>query len=411
MGAVLAPPQREWYTVSKKEGGGFVIKTVAVVSLSAGTLGESFARHELDIGLRRLEKYGLRVKLAPHALAGIEHLKNHPEDRAADLLWALHDTETDVILCAIGGDDTYRLAPFLFENDALRSAAAGSGKVFLGFSDTTVNHMMLHKVGMNTFYGQSFLSDVCELDTEMLPYTRRYFEELLQTGRIREVTPSDVWYEARTDFGESRVGTPNPSHPDGGFVLLQGAARFSGKILGGCIDTLFDFFDGGRYADMPEVCQTYGLFPPAEDWAGKILLLESSEEYMPPEKYRQALRHFKAAGVFAAVSGVLVGKPMNGVYESEYFSALREEIADPALPVMCNVNIGHALPRCILPFGVEAHVDAEKQKIPFAGEKKRVCNCLQTRFLLRYQKIRTRRLPSPEGKRRWLRRAYRVPPF
>ena len=56
MGAVLAPPQREWYTVSKKEGGGFVIKTVAVVSLSAGTLGESFARHELDIGLRRLEK-------------------------------------------------------------------------------------------------------------------------------------------------------------------------------------------------------------------------------------------------------------------------------------------------------------------------------------------------------------------
>ncbi len=234
----------------KKEGGGFVIKTVAVVSLSAGTLGESFARHELDIGLRRLEKYGLHVKLAPHALAGIEHLKNHPEDRAADLLWALHDTETDMILCAIGGDDTYRLAPFLFENDALRSAAAGSGKVFLGFSDTTVNHMMLHKVGMNTFYGQSFLSDVCELDTEMLPYTRRYFEELLQTGRIREVTPSDVWYEARTDFGESRVGTPNPSHPDGGFVLLQGAARFSGKILGGCIDTLFDFFDGGRYADM-----------------------------------------------------------------------------------------------------------------------------------------------------------------
>ena len=191
-------------------------------------------------------------------------------------------------------------------------------------------------------------------------------EELLQTGRIREVTPSDVWYEARTDFGESRVGTPNPSHPDGGFVLLQGAAHFSGKILGGCIDTLFDFFDGGRYADMPEVCQTYGLFPPAEDWAGKILLLESSEEYMPPEKYRQALRHFKAAGVFAAVSGVLVGKPMNGVYESEYFSALREEIADPALPVMCNVNIGHALPRCILPFGVEAHVDAEKQKITFA---------------------------------------------
>ena len=45
--------------------------------------------------------------------------------------------------------------------------------------DTTINHFMLHKVGLNTFYGQSFLADVCELGPEMLPYSRRYFEELI----------------------------------------------------------------------------------------------------------------------------------------------------------------------------------------------------------------------------------------
>ena len=37
----------------------------------------------------------------------------------------------------------------------------------------------------------------------------------------------------------------------------------------------------------------------------------------------------------------------------------------PDLPIVFNINIGHATPRCILPFGVEALVDTEKQVIRF----------------------------------------------
>ena len=87
-----------------------MVKNVAVVSLSAGVLGESFAKHELDIGAKRLADYGLNVRFMPHALAGIEHIKNHPEERAADLLAAFRDPEIDMILCAIGGDDTLGVA-------------------------------------------------------------------------------------------------------------------------------------------------------------------------------------------------------------------------------------------------------------------------------------------------------------
>ena len=43
-------------------------------------------------------------------------------------------------------------------------------------------------------------------------------------------------------------------------------------------------------------------------------------------------------------------------------------IGDPALPVVWNLNIGHATPRCILPFGVNAAVDATKQEIVFDAE-------------------------------------------
>ena len=339
------------------------IRSVAIVSLSAGTIGEAFARHEVEIGVRRLEAYGLEVRFMPHALKGIEYVKSHPGDRAADLLAALRDPDIDMILCAIGGDDTYRLLPHLFDGGALPGAAAD--KVFLGFSDTTINHLMLHRVGMNTFYGQSFLADVCELDREMLPYTRRCFEELIDTGTIREVVPSDTWYESRSDFGPDQIGVPPVAHPDRGFELLQGPGTFSGKILGGCVDSLYDVFDGERYADMPVLCRRYGLFPPAEDWRGRLLLLESSEEKPSPEKYRRALRYLKGAGVLGAVSGILVGKPMDEAFDAEYRRALVEVVDDPRLPILCNLNVGHAAPRCILPFGVEAHVDADAQRITF----------------------------------------------
>lgn len=285
-----------------------MIKNVAIVSLSSGIIGEDFVRHEVEIGVKRLEKFGMNVRFMPHAMKGIEYVKNHPKDRAADLLYALKDPEVEMILCAIGGDDTYRL----------------------------------------------------------LPYTRSYFEELIRFGTIREVRPSSVWYEERTDFGVDQIGVPLTSHPDSGFVLLQGSPLFSGKILGGCIDTLYDFFNGDRYADMPLLCQKYGLFPKKEDWAQKILLLESSEEKMPPSKYEKAVAALKETGIFEVLSGVLVGKPMDETYAREYRQILTDVIDSPDLPIVWNVNIGHAQPRCILPFGVKATVDVSRQVIRFA---------------------------------------------
>ena len=159
----------------------------------------------MELGTKRLEEMGLKVKFMPNALKGIEYLEAHPEKRAEDLIAAYKDPEIDMILCAIGGDDTYRLLPFLFENDELKKAV--NDKLFLGFSDTTINHFMLHKVGVKSFYGQSFLADICEMDKDILPYTKKYFTELITTGKIKEITPSDVWYESRTNFDLDQMGT------------------------------------------------------------------------------------------------------------------------------------------------------------------------------------------------------------
>ena len=340
-----------------------MIKTVGIVSLSRGIVGEDDIKFEVEIGLRRLREYGLTVKFLPNARKGLDYIRNHPEKRAEDLLQAFRDPEIDMILCASGGDDTFRLLPYLFDHNELRDAV--SQKVFLGFSDTTVNHFMLHKVGLHTFYGQSFLADICELGPQMLPYSRKYFEELIFTGGIREIVPSETWYEERKSFAPDQAGKELPSHPNCGFELLQGRPAFSGKILGGCIDTIYDFFSGERYADMPLLCEKYQLFPNPKDWKDRILLLESSEEKPSPEKYRRALEYLQKRGVFDVVSGVLAGKPMDDAYAQEYKQLLTDVIGNSQVPVVCNINIGHAEPRCIIPFGVEAVVDVEKQVIRF----------------------------------------------
>jgi len=340
-----------------------MIKTVEIVSLSSGIIGEPFAAHELKIGTKRLESMGLQVKFSNHALKGIEYIKEHPEDRAFDLIEAYKDSEVDMIFCAIGGDDTYRLLPYLFENDELKKVV--NDKIFLGFSDTTINHLMLHKLGIKTYYGQSFLADLCELESDMLPYSKKYFEELIQTGKIKEIHPSDAWYEERTTFDESQIGIPRISHKNDGFKLLQGPSVFSGKILGGCIESIYDIFNNDRYEDSVRLCNKYRLFPSLEDWKGRILLLESSEEQPTPEMYEKILIALKDYGLFDVVSGVLVGKPMDEKYAEEYKKLLVSIIDDPTLPVLCNISIGHATPRCIIPFGVNAYVDADKQLISF----------------------------------------------
>ena len=96
------------------------VKKIGIVSLSSGIMGENFIQHELDLGKKRLEEYGVAVEFLPHALKGLEFIKQHPECRAQDLLTAFQDDSIDMILTAIGGDDTYRLLPYLFEQDRLK---------------------------------------------------------------------------------------------------------------------------------------------------------------------------------------------------------------------------------------------------------------------------------------------------
>ena len=317
----------------------------AVVSLSWGMLGDARNAHVLSSGLKNMADLGLVPVIMPNALKGEEYLDRHPEARAADLKAAFADDSIDAVLCAIGGDDTYRLLPILMEDGEFCRLVRESPKVFMGYSDTTVNHFMFYKLGLRTYYAPALVSDFAEAGG-MLPYTRAAAESLFDG--MKEILPSHTWYEERTDFSAEGAAVPRKKHDDGGYELIQGDEGFSGELLGGCLESMSDMLTGDRYAEEKEIVRKYGIFPSAEEWRGKILFIETSEERPDPDAYRHYLGSLRDAGVLDAVNGIIAGRPQNRVWYEEYKTVLRE-MTDR--PVLYNVDIGHGWPKTILPYG------------------------------------------------------------
>lgn len=261
---------------------------VAVISLSSGMLGEQFAKHELDLGLERIKEFGLIPVVMPNALKGIEYLKNHPESRAQDLKDAFYDTSIKGIICAIGGDDTYRTLPYLMEDKDFINAVHINPKLFTGFSDTTINHLMFYKLGMTTFYGPNFVCDLAELGKEMLPYTRKEFWKFFENNNEDCIESSSIWYEERTDFSVDEIGNDRVEHLEQrGYEVLQGSGSFNGRLLGGCLESLYDILTNSRYEDEKDICEKYGIFPSLDEWKNKILFIETCEEKPEPEVFEE----------------------------------------------------------------------------------------------------------------------------
>lgn len=237
-------------------------------------------------------------------------------------------------------------------------------KLFTGFSDTTVNHLMFYKLGLSTFYGLNFICDLGEISNAMLPYSKRAFESYLEGNEFRKIISSEIWYEEREDFSKDAIGTNRIAHKEErGFELLQGKDVFRGELLGGCLESLYDILTTTRYEDEKEVCEKYGIFPSKEEWSGKILFIETCEEKPVPELFEKEITLLKNIGVFDVVNGVLVGKPQDEVYYQEYKDILVRVIDNKELPIVYNINFGHATPRCALQYGVCATVDMKQKKI------------------------------------------------
>lgn len=340
---------------------------VAIVSLSKGLLGESVVQHNLEIGVKRLRELGLEPVYMNNTLKGIEFLEKKPDKRADDLIQAFRDDTVKGIICAIGGNDTYKTLPYLLDNKEFLALVVNNPKIFTGFSDTTINHLMFYKLGLTTYYGMALIPDLGEISNYMLPYTEKHFNHYLaDSDEYKKITPSSFWYEERKDFSSKAIGINRISHYDNkGYELIQGNPIFEGQLLGGCIDSLYDMLTPYTHSDEPKVISKYEIFPSLETWNKKILFIETSEIKEKPETLRKMLLELKEKDIFNVINGIIFGKPQDEVFYDEYKNILIDVVDNDSLPILFNVNFGHATPRCVLPIGIKVRVDSNKQEIEF----------------------------------------------
>lgn len=325
---------------------------VAIVSLSAGTIGEPWAIHKFYLAKERLEKdYGLEVVAMPNALKGRDYLDKHPEARAKDLMDAFRDASIKAIFNAIGGDDTIRLLPYI-DFDVIRN----NPKIFTGFSDTTVNHLMMYKAGVVSYYGLSVMTNIAEYgriddyEAEMMRKTLFEPEEKLAIYKAPYYYDDDdemIWWK------EENLNVIRKYHEDEhGYEVIQGAGKVSGELLGGCLD-VFQMVVGTS------------IWPSLDEWRGKILFLETSED--DPSEYQVAwtLRNLVAQGIIGVINGIVVGKPARRTkyesYKEVYKKVIGLEAGRPDLPILYNANIGHAKPIAVIPYGVKCEIDLDNK--------------------------------------------------
>jgi len=328
---------------------------IAAVTLSWG--GPAAFPSRYAAGKAQLEaEFGVKVIEMPNTLRPAKWLQQNPQARADDLNQAFADPNIKGIISTIGGDDSIRILPYL-DLESIQN----NPKVFIGFSDTTISHLACYKAGLTTFYGPSIMAGFAE-NGSLFPYMVNAVQKtLFCSDPIGEILPNTSgWTAERLEWGNpSNQNIPRSLHPCTGWKFLQGNGVHRGHLLGGC----FDVLDWLRGTD---------LWPTSDEWQGAILFLETSEEAPSPTMFLRGLRSLAAMGILQQIHGLIFGRPGGDIspqifeqYDAAILQVVRDELGMSNLPIVTNIDFSHTDPMFVLPYGIQAEINCERQAFSF----------------------------------------------
>lgn len=315
---------------------------VATISLSWGGAGE--LPHRYRKGREQLQQqFGLIVTETKNALKPAQWIYENPQARAEDLMEAFADQSVKAIISNIGGEDSIRTLKYVDIN-----VIRDNPKIFLGFSDSTVTHLLCLKAGLTSFYGTSLLVGFAE-NGGMHPYQVEDFRNTFFSGTpVRRIMSSGGWTSERLEwFDPSLQDVKRKLQPHTGWKFLQGEGMVQGRLTGGCLDVL-EFLKGTSY------------WPEADHWNDSILFFETSEEMARPGLIRYWMRNYAALGILHKAKAILLGRPYNNQYAVEYETAILQVLREEGLTsmvVVTQMDFGHTCPTFTIPYGVLAEID------------------------------------------------------
>ena len=263
----------------------------------------------IETALARCHRLGLEPVPGGAVRARHRYLAGPDADRAADLTAAIAG-DAAAIWALRGGYGTLRTLDHVELTPLARRP-----KAFIGFSDNTVVHLALHRLGVVSFHG---------------PHAGyRHF-------------PPPVEAAFRAVLMEDRpAGAPPQGHRTP-HALVAGTAE--GPLV------------GGDLALLGAVCGT----PYQPDARGAILFIEDVDE--PAYRVDRLLTQLRLAGVLDGIAGVAVGDltpPRDGEEsEAEVRDVVREILEPLGVPVVAGLPIGHGTENWTIPLGVRARLDA-----------------------------------------------------
>jgi muramoyltetrapeptide carboxypeptidase len=275
----------------------------------------------IDKSVKYFEDLGLRVKVSKHAADSIGYMAGTPEDRANDLMDMFLDPNIKAIFINGGGRNACQLLPLLDYHKIKRNP-----KIFMALSNPSIiANAITAKTDIITFHGPTgYLFG----EAGITEFTEQCMKEVIIDGKL---------------IGKVK----NISNVE----LLKKGGIAKGKLFGGHLLTNRALI-GTEYAP---------------DWHNVILFLEDCFEEL--HDFDDHLMHFKLAGIFDKISGLVIGRP-EGVEEKLYPST-KETMQDIILricrgysfPILYGLDIGHTNDKVTLPIGAIAEIDQSNSSL------------------------------------------------
>jgi muramoyltetrapeptide carboxypeptidase len=301
--------------------------TVAIAPMSSPLEAEFVEMYQRGVG--ELEALGFRVRPSP--LVGVEHswwwAAARPDAVAADFNALLRDREVRAIWSLVGGRFTFSYVD-LIDYEAI----VADPKPIIGMSDITAPNLAIHsRTGLVTFQADSLLFGVSEWaalpgddQARQADAYRRVLTSTEPAGRLPALSTWETWREGRAE----------------------------GRLLGGLIQRFL------------RIQATPWRFTP-EWFDGAILFLEELEA--PTINVWNDLQVLRLGGALDRIAGLLIGpvetvQIMDGVPQT-LREVVLDVLGDRDIPVIGNVNFGHAGPNLPLPLGVLAAMDADARTL------------------------------------------------